>query len=98
MWAKEQRVLFVLQCNISLLDRDLTYTECNRNPEGIGKWLERKCTAMSVEIKTSTTAVATILSDCGAIKGLKCASAKTSNRYIFPCQKLVLAAGPWAPS
>jgi glycine/D-amino acid oxidase-like deaminating enzyme len=53
---------------------------------------------MGVEIRTSTTVVATILSECGAMKGVECASAKTGNRYIISCQKLVLTAGPWTPS
>jgi hypothetical protein len=76
----------------------LTYTERNRNPAGIGKWLEQEGTVMGVEIKTSTTAVAAIMSDYVAIKGLEFAFPKTDNRYILPCQKLVLAAGPWTPS
>jgi glycine/D-amino acid oxidase-like deaminating enzyme len=53
---------------------------------------------MGVEVRTSTTAVATILSDFGAMKGVECASVKTGKRYILPCQKLVLTAGPWTPS
>jgi hypothetical protein len=98
MWAGEQRALFVLQCKFSLWNSDVTYTEPNRNPEGIGKRLERECTAMGVEIKTLTTVVAAILSDCSAIKGLQCIFAKTGNRYILSFQKLVLTAGPWTPS
>jgi glycine/D-amino acid oxidase-like deaminating enzyme len=98
MWTGGPRALFVLRCRSSLWNNDVTYTDRNRNPAGIGKWLERECTAMGVEIRTSTAAVATILSDCGAMKGVQRASAKSGNSYILPCQKLVLTAGPWTPS
>jgi glycine/D-amino acid oxidase-like deaminating enzyme len=68
------------------------------NPKGIGEWLQRECSAMGVEIRTSTTVVSTILSKSGVIEGIKCYSTKTGDISILPCHKLVLTAGPWTPS
>ncbi|KAK3938169.1 hypothetical protein QBC46DRAFT_441324 [Diplogelasinospora grovesii] len=47
---------------------------------------------------TSTTIVAASLTKSGTIQGIKCASSKSGDTYSFPCQKLILAAGPWTPS
>ncbi|KAI1123472.1 nucleotide-binding domain-containing protein [Nemania abortiva] len=68
------------------------------NSKGIGVWLERECAKLGVEIWTSTKIVAASLSQAGTVESIKFTSTKSNETYSHPCQKLILAAGPWTPS
>ncbi|RYP09421.1 hypothetical protein DL764_001300 [Monosporascus ibericus] len=67
-------------------------------PRCLGIWLERKCATEGVDIRTSTTATAVATAENGALKSVQCSILATGESYSLPCQKLVIAAGPWSPS
>lgn len=69
-----------------------------RNPAGLAEWLEDQCVKMGVEIRTTTTVVGAVLSQKNTIEGMECSSGETGEKYVLPCQKLVITAGPWTPS
>lgn len=69
-----------------------------RNPAGVAEWLEHQCRKMGVEIRTTTTVVGAILSKKNTIEGLECSFGETGEKYVLPCQNLVISAGPWTPS
>ncbi|KAF7596262.1 Thioesterase super member 4 [Aspergillus hancockii] len=41
---------------------------------------------------------AAVLSKENVVEGVECSSVNTRETYVLPCQKLVLAAGPWTPA
>ncbi|KAI1378989.1 nucleotide-binding domain-containing protein [Hypoxylon crocopeplum] len=67
------------------------------NPLGLGMWLEKACNSLGVEIRTSTTATEARISNDGVIQDVKCVVPHDDQELRIPCDKLVLAAGPWTP-
>ncbi|RYP91023.1 hypothetical protein DL770_002853 [Monosporascus sp. CRB-9-2] len=67
-------------------------------PRCVGIWLERKCAMEGVDIRTSTTVTGVESAENGTLRNVQCSILATGESYSLPCQKLVIAAGPWSPS